>query len=299
MHSTSLLKAARLIAFCAVICALNLTLFPTLPAQAQGPVLVGASDIASCGSQGDEKTADLLDKIDGVVFTAGDTVQGEGTPEYFEQCYTPSWGRHKARTRPALGNHDYSRGNADAFFAYFGENAGPPGLGYYSYGLGEWKIIVLNSMIPATRGSPQDQWLRAELASTPPCTIAIWHHPIFSSGAYGFNRRMQNVWRLLYNAGVDIVINGDAHHYERFALQDPDGRKDPEHGIRQFIVGTGGAALTPLGKRWATTEARQNSTWGVLKLTLGSGSYTWEFIPVEGGEFTDSGSAPCVNPKAG
>lgn len=267
---------------------------------ADGEVLVGASDIAACGSEGDDLTANLLDNIPGIVFTAGDTVQGDGTAQYWEECYLPTWGRHKDRTRPALGNHEYQGvPSPDAYFDFFGEErAGERGKGYYYYYVGSWLIIVMNSMIDAGRGTAQDQWMREVLAANPTqCTLAIWHHPVFSSGAYGSSNRMRNVWRVMYAAGVDVIINGDAHHYERFAPMDPNGQLDPEHGIRQFIVGTGGGALTPLGRAYRATEARQNEAWGVLKLTLGGGGYSWEFIPVEGRTWTDSGSAPCINPK--
>jgi len=277
----------------------GLAFWPTTNPYADGEVLVGAGDIASCGSEGDELTANLLDNIDGVVFTAGDTSQADGTPQFWQECYEPSWGRHKARTRPAIGNHEYQGvPSPKAYYDYFGENAGPPMLGYYSYNLGSWHIIVLNSMLPIGKGTPQEQWLRADLAANPTaCTLAIWHHPIYSSGRYGYTTRMRQAWNLLYAAGADVVINGDAHHYERFAPMDPRGRIDREHGIRQFIVGTGGGYLTPLGKAWPATEARQNEAWGVLKMTLGNGGYSWEFIPVVGRSYTDSGSAACVGPR--
>jgi hypothetical protein len=269
-------------------------------AFSQGEILVGAGDIASCGTEGDELTANLLDNIPGIVFTAGDTVQGDGTPEYWAECYAPNWGRHRDRTRPALGNHEYQRvQKPDAYFDFFGEErAGPRDKGWYSYNAGGWHIIVLNSIMPAHPGTEQYEWLLADLAAHPvPCVLAIWHHPMFSSGAYGVARRMGHVWRALYAAGADVIVNGDAHHYERFALMDPQANLDPEHGIRQFIVGTGGGALTPLGRAWRATEARQNEAWGVLKLTLAPGGYSWEFVPVAGRTWTDSGSAACVGPR--
>jgi 3',5'-cyclic AMP phosphodiesterase CpdA len=237
----------------------------------------------------------LLDKIDGLVFTLGDNSQDEGTEKQYQECYGPTWGRHKERTRPVPGNHDYGTAQGAPYFAYFGAFIGK---GYYSYTVGTWHIIAMNSMIPAGAGSEQAQWLQADLAANPAvCTLAYWHHPVFSSGAAGVSARMKYAFKLLYNAGADVILNGDTHHYERFAPMGPSARIEPDRGIRQFVVGTGGASLNPFGPRWPATEVRDNTTWGVLKLTLHSGSYSWDFIPVEGGAFTDSGSAPCVNPK--
>ncbi len=281
---------------CAAALLIAWTSAPPLKPYADGVVLVGAGDIASCGSEGDDLTANLLDNIEGIVFTAGDTVQDDGTAEVWERCYDPTWGRHKARTRPALGNHEYQRApNADPYFDYFGEEAaGPRGLGYYSYYVGSWLVIVLNSMLPAHVGTPQYEWAKATLAANPTaCTLAIWHHPVYSSGLYGVTRRMNAVWRMMMDFGVDVVVSGDAHHYERFAPMDANGRRDPERGIRQFVVGTGGGYPTPLRDQpFPATEYRQNQFWGVLKLVLGGGGYSWEFINVRG-EVMDSGSAPC------
>lgn len=281
---------------CAAALLIASTSAPPLKPYADGAVLVGAGDIASCGSEGDDLTANLLDNIEGIVFTAGDTVQDDGTAAVWERCYDPTWGRHKARTRPALGNHEYQRApNADPYFDYFGEEAaGPRGLGYYSYYAGSWLVIVLNSMLPAHAGTPQYEWAKATLATNPTaCALAIWHHPVYSSGLYGVTRRMNAVWRMMMDFGVDVVVSGDAHHYERFAPMDANGRRDPERGIRQFVVGTGGGYLTPLRDQpFPATEYRQNQFWGVLKLVLGGGGYSWEFINVRG-EVMDSGSAPC------
>ncbi|MFN7209254.1 MAG: metallophosphoesterase family protein [Aggregatilineales bacterium] len=281
---------------CAAALLIAWTSVPPLKPYADGVVLVGAGDIASCGSEGDDLTANLLDNIEGIVFTAGDTVQDDGTAEVWERCYDPTWGRHKARTRPALGNHEHQRApNANPYFDYFGEEAaGPRGLGYYSYYAGSWLVIVLNSMLPAHAGTPQYEWAKATLAANPTaCALAIWHHPVYSSGLYGVTRRMNAVWRMMMDFGVDVVVSGDAHHYERFAPMDANGRRDPERGIRQFVVGTGGGYLTPLrAQPFPATEYRQNQFWGVLKLVLGGGGYSWEFINVRG-EVMDSGSAPC------
>ncbi len=261
-------------------------------------VLVGAGDIASCAGTGDEATAALLDAIPGTVFTTGDNAYDHGSSLEFERCYEPSWGRHRARTRPAPGNHDYHTPRAAGYFSYFGEVAGPPERGYYSYDLGTWHIVVLNSNCAAVGGcgpgSPQERWLRADLAAHPAaCTLAYWHHPRFSSGPHGGTSTVQALWQALYEAGAEIVINGHDHLYERFAPQTPDGRPDEERGIRQFIVGTGGAGLYAVRRRAPNSEVVNTSTFGVLKLTLYPDRYEWEFIPVPGGTFVDHGSAAC------
>lgn len=262
-------------------------------------VLVGAGDIASCNSTGDEATAALLDEISGTVFTIGDNVYPSGTAAQFADCYDPSWGRHKARTRPSPGNHDYETSGAAGYFDYFGALAGDPAKGYYSYDLGEWHIIALNSNCSAVggcgAGSPQEQWLRADLAAHPrACTLAYWHHPRFSSGRHGSNTAFQAFWQALYEYGADVVLNGHDHDYERFAPQNPSGVADPQHGIRQFVAGMGGRSHYLFeGSPIANSEVRNDDTFGVLKLTLHPTSYTWEFVPEAGKTFTDSGSEPC------
>ena len=271
------------------------------------PILVGAGDIAACGSRGDEATALLLDQIlgetDGTVFAAGDNLNSGGSLEEFRLCYGPTWGRFKARTRPVPGNHEYVTPYAAGYFDYFGKRAGPRGLGFYSYDLGAWHIVALNSSIGSPPGSPQDRWLRADLEANQAtaCTLAYWHHPVF--GSYDRDREsarlMRDAWKILYEYGVDVVVNGHFHYYERFAPLDADGRADPQQGIREFIAGTGGAAQPKrLGETiHPNSEVRDNSTWGLLKFTLHPTRYDWEFIPVEGGTFHDSGSAACVWPS--
>lgn len=279
------------------------TLTPTdtpfeTPLPNEDPVLVGSGDIAHCRSEGDEATANLLDNIPGTVFTTGDNVYPDGTVEEFANCYDPSWGRHKARTYPSPGNHDYHTNDAAGYYTYFGAAAGDPAKGYYSYDLGTWHIIVLNSNVPVDPGSPQEQWLRADLAAHPvACTLAYWHHPRFSSGVeHGSNRRMQPLWQALYDFGADVVLAGHEHNYERFAPQDPQGIPDPRRGIRQFVIGSGGRSHYQFGPPVPNSEVRNGDTHGVLRLTLHAGNYSWEFIPVAGQTFTDSGSAPCVAP---
>jgi len=256
-------------------------------------VLVGAGDIALCGAPGAELTARLLDGIDGVVFTSGDNAYMNGTAEEFQRCYDPTWGRHRARTRPAPGNHDYGSPGAAPYFAYFGANAGEPGRGYYAYRLASWHVIVLNSEIDAGPGSAQVQWLRAELNARPSaCTLAIWHRPLFTSGVNGSNPDMQTLWRVLYEANAEVVVHGHDHQYERFAPQDPDGRPDPTRGLRQFTVGTGGVPLYRLQPHVLNSEVLA-SAHGVIVFRLGPGSYQWEFMPAEGSTFRDSGSGVC------
>lgn len=265
-------------------------------------VLVGAGDIAGCANlSGAEATAKLLDRIPGTVFAAGDLAYPSGRDNDFANCYDPTWGRHKARTRPALGNHEYGTLDASGYFRYFGEAAGDPKKGYYSYDLSAWHVVVINSNCQRVggcqAGSPQEQWLRQDLAAHPAaCTLAYWHHPLFSSGfdpKHAMRPEMKAIWQDLYKVGAEIVVNGHEHNYERFAPQDPDGKLDPVRGIREFVVGTGGKDHTPLGEPIANSERRNADAFGVLKLTLRPKGYDWEFIHEAGKRFTDSGSGTC------
>ena len=263
-------------------------------AQSVPVTLVGAGDIAVCGAPSTEATARLLDGLPGAIFTAGDNAYPNGAAEYFATCYEPTWGRHRARTYPAPGNHEYEVAAAAPYFAYFGAAAGPAGLGYYSYDLGAWHILSLNSSVAANPGSSQYEWVRNDLAANPrACTMAYWHHPLFSSGLHGNQGMMRELWRLLDQAGVDLVVVGHDHGYERFAPQDADGRLDPR-GIREFVAGTGGAPLYRTKTIQPNSEVRENQTWGVLKLALRGTGYEWEFVPIEGQSFRDFGSADCV-----
>ena len=271
----------------------------TVPPRAVADaVFVGAGDVDGCGRLEPEATAKLLDRIPGTVFVAGDATYPAGTMESYTNCYGPTWGRHLWRTFAVPGNHDYQADAGAAFFAYFGAAAGPAGLGYYAHTLGSWHVIMLNSNLPAQAGTPQYEWLRARLLeSSAVCTAAVWHHPLFSSGQNGNNVFMRDVFNLMFQHGVDIVVNGDDHLYERFAPQDANGRANAR-GIRQFIAGTGGYALYDRGKTQANSEVFENKTYGVLKLTLKSGRYDWEFVPIDGQTFRDSGSGSCVTPSA-
>lgn len=267
----------------------------------------GAGNIASCTSETDESTAQLLDATPGEVFTLGDNAFGGGSAADYADCYGPTWGRHLARTRAVLGNHDYDAGHANAAYDYFGARVGPRGLGYYSYDLGSWHIVVLNDAgeyrddnpySPWSGGSAQDLWLRADLAAnTKPCLAALWHVPyFFSSNTAGSVREPDKriLWEILFAAGADIVLNGQPHHYERMAPMRPDGVRDDALGIRQFNVGTGGGhgVLLPTVEIHPQSEVRAAAV-GVLSLTLRADGYDWRFLPAAGGSFTDAGSASC------
>jgi hypothetical protein len=290
----------RILVAAAAALALTALLREAGPALATDAVLVGAGDIASCSNNNDEATAQLLDAIDGTVFTLGDNAYETGTATQFANCYDPTWGRHNSRTMPSPGNHDYYTSGAAGYYGYFGAAAGDPTKGYYSYDLGAWHIVVINSndactIISCAAGSAQEQWLRADLAANRrTCTLAYWHHPRFSSsGVHGSQAYMQPVWQALYDYGADVVLSGHVHNYERFAKQTPAGAADPVRGIREFVAGTGGRELYGFNSPIANSEVRNSDTFGVLKLSLHASSYEWEFVPVAGGSFTDSGSETC------
>lgn len=263
-------------------------------------VLVGAGDIGTCDSDDDEATARLLDSLvqdtlPVVVFTAGDNAYDDGSATQYRDCYGPTWGRHKARTRPAPGNHDYRTSGASGYFGYFGGAAGNRSQGYYSFDAGDAHVVVLNSNVSMTAGSAQAQWLRADLAaSTAQCTVAIWHHPRFNSGSHhGNDDGTAPLWDALYDADAEVVITGHEHTYERFAPQTSAGVPDAARGLREFVVGTGGKSHYDFGTPLPTSEVRNATTFGVLKLTVYADRYAWEFVPVAGATFTDSGSTDC------
>jgi len=254
---------------------------------------VGAGDIADCTSPGPQATAALLDSAPGVVFTLGDNAYPNGTAQDFANCYAPTWGRHKSRTRPTPGNHDYKTTGAAGYFGYFGASAGDPSKGYYSFDLGSWHIIALNSVIAIGSGSAQIAWLQSDLAAHQAmCTLAYWHYSLFSSGQYAVPA-MRTAWQVLYDAGADVVLSGHDHFYERFGPQSPAGQLDSARGIRQFVVGTGGDYQQPFLPAIPNSEVRNNQTWGILKLSLHENRYHWEFIPVAGRTFSDSGTTFC------
>jgi hypothetical protein len=273
---------------------------PDPPDPGGDPVLVGAGDIADCNSTGDEATAALLDDIPGTVFTIGDAVYPNGTAAEFAQCYEPSWGRHKARTALAVsGNHEYKTPGAGPHFDYFGAAAGPRDKGYFDTRIGAWHVIVLNGNCDAIggcgAGSDQEQWLRAVLAaSDAECTVALWHQPRFSSATReGAFPAYEPFWRALYEYGADVVLAGHDHVYERFGLQTPSGVSDTAYGLRQFTVGSGGKSSQAFRAALPNSEVRNGATYGVIKLTLHPDSYDWQFVPVAGKTFTDSGTTPC------
>jgi hypothetical protein len=266
------------------------------------PVVVGAGDIALASDIGGaEATAKLLDTIDGHVITFGDNAYENATLDDYLDAFHPTWGRHRWRMHPSLGNHEYNVPHAAPYFAYFCDSVGETYKGWYSYDIGSWHFIVLNSNCaepdanaPACdRGSEQERWLRADLAAHPAkCTAAYWHHPRFCSGSKGDDPTVQDLWQALYEAGADVVLSGHAHVYERFGPQDPTGHADPERGIREFVVGTGGADLSTFNESHANSEARKAGLHGVIKLTLHAASYDWQFITVDN-VVQDSGQGVC------
>jgi acid phosphatase type 7 len=260
--------------------------------------LIAAGDIASCGSDLDEATARLLDRLPGVIATLGDNAYESGTRGEFARCFRPTWGRHRARIRPAPGNHDYESPDATPYYEYFGRLAGQSGRGYYSYDVGAWHVISLNSNCDdiggCHRGSLQERWLRDDLrAHRNTCTLAYWHHPRFSSGDHGDHEEMSGLWETLYRARADVILSGHDHNYERFAPQRPTGVLDRRRGLRQFVVGTGGARLRPFESPARNSQVRNSDTHGVLVLTLRPKGYSWRFVPVAGKRFVDSGSGAC------
>lgn len=257
-------------------------------------VLVGAGDIGACDLPGARLTAQLLDGLPGTVFTAGDNAYPNGTATQFARCYDPYWGRHRARTRPTAGNHDYRVPGAAPYFAYFGAAAGPRDRGWYAYDLGGWRVYALNSNVAAGAGSEQEQWLRADLRMHPRrCVLAYWHHARFSSGPHGSSARAAGLFQALYDAGADVLVVGHDHLYERFAPQSPAGLADPGRGIREFVVGTGGGPRYAVGTVRPNSEFRFDADWGVLEVTLYPRGYAWRFIAAQGARVMDSGTAAC------
>jgi acid phosphatase type 7 len=261
-----------------------------------------AGNIATCGTTNDELTAALLDTLPGTIFTLGDNAFPDGSINAYTGCYDPSWGRHKSRTYAALGNHEYASGSADPSFDYFGDRAGPRDLGYYSLDLGNWHIIVLNvndvtvnQNLPF-EGSAQDLWLTQDLKNhSRTCTLVIAHNPrFFSSDTVGWtsNAYVTSLWRRLYDNKVDVVLTGQQHDYERLAPMTSTGSVDAAAGIREFNVGTGGESTETMTAVAEHSEVRSDA-FGILKLTLGSGTYDWQFVPAVAGQFSDTGSGTC------
>jgi alkaline phosphatase len=289
--------AAVVIAGTLVLIVMGCPGFPTLPTALNAPqsigLLVGAGDIGDCAQEGATVTAAILDATPGTVFTAGDNAYPVGSLADYRRCYEPTWGRHRGRTRPVSGNHEYETAGASGYFDYFGEAAGPRGLGYYSYGVGPWLVLALNSNIDAGPTSAQYRWLQTTLQSASSrCTAAIWHHPVRSSGPNGGSPGMLAVWKLLAESGVDLVINGHEHLYERFATLDAQG-EPAASGMRLFVVGTGGAGLRRV-VRVQPGSLVQISEWGVLILTLRPDAYAWRFVTsAEATAASDEGHDVC------
>ena len=267
--------------------------------QTQTVTLVGAGDIAGCDFKADRKTARLLGKIRGTVFTLGDNVYPDGTRAQFHNCYDPTWGNYKKRTKPSVGDQDYATSGAKPYFDYFGWRAGKPSRGYYSYDRGAWHIVALNSNCEEVGGcewkSAQGRWLRRDLANHQArCTLAYFHHPLYASGSNYDSPKVKPFWHILYNHHAEVILSGHAHRYERFARITPSGERSSARGIRQFIVGTGGKlGGSQKGPDEPRVQAKKIGAPGVLKLDLGSGFYQWKFVPVAGRNYTDSGRARC------
>jgi hypothetical protein len=271
---------------------------------------IGAGDIAYCDDTGDEATAALLDQFpSSIVFTLGDNAYESGTLAEFNNCYEPTWGRAKARTRPTLGDHDYADGgnpNATGYMTYFqqqlapfGASATDPNRGYYSYDLGSWHVIAVNAICGGAASgcnrAAQITWLQNDLAAhSNTCTVALVSAPRYSSGSvHGNNAEVQDFWSALANGGADLYLSGDDHDYERFAPMDAQGAYSPQ-GMREIVVGTGGRSHYPFSNTVVlNSETRNDSTYGILRLVLRSGGYDWEFVPEAGATFIDSGSSSC------
>jgi hypothetical protein len=266
--------------------------------QTRTVTLVGAGDIASCSQKNDSATARLLGNIPGTVYTLGDNVQGQGDINEFRNCYDPTWGKYKKRTKPSVGNHEYITAGAKPYYNYFGWRAGKPGRGYYSYDRGSWHIVVLNSNCNKVGGcerrSAQGRWLRNNLKRNPSrCTLAYFHHPLYASGTSSDAPEVRPLWRMLHDRRADVILNGHAHRYERFAPMTPGGTRSA-NGIRQFIVGTGGEPGGDYdGPDHPNMQVMKRNTPGVLKLGLRAESYAWKFVPIAGKTFTDSGTTGC------
>ena len=272
--------------------------------KASDPVIAAAGDIACASASAtsttcrQKYTSDLLVTAGlAKVLALGDDQYESGALSAFNSYFGPTWGRVKSLIRPAVGNHEYSTSGASGYFDYFGAAAGSRGSGYYSYDVGAWHLIALNSncsIVSCAAGSAQEKWLRADLSAHPrKCVLAYWHHPRFSSGEHGNNASAGTFWTDLYNANADVVLAGHDHDYERFAPQNPSGAGDSLRGITEFVVGTGGKTHYGFLSVKANSVVRNSSTFGVLKLTLHATSYDWNFVPEAGRTFKDAGSRSC------
>jgi alkaline phosphatase len=265
---------------------------PDAPPPGEGTAtLYAVGDIGWCGSPGMAQTAALLDRSRDPIMLLGDLAYPNGTMADFRRCFEPEYGRFRARSRPVPGNHEYDVHGAEAYYTYFGDGAGPGRQGYYAFRAASWHVLVLNSSVPIDRASVQYAWLRDQLRDRTRCAVATVHHPFDGSGNHGQTPWLADVWQLLSDHGVDVMLNGHDHNYERIAPQNALRQRDPARGIRQFTVGTGGAPLYPRARYAANSEVFLES-WGVLRLTLRPTTYEWEFLGVNGRQL-DSGVAPC------
>lgn len=263
-------------------------------AETEDAVIIAAGDIARCESSGHGKTAKIISKIAGTVLALGDLAYEKGSIREFRDCYEPTWGGFKDRTRPAPGNHEYLTDGASGYFAYWGNRAGLKGKGYYSFELEQWHVVALNSNLQDSGMQEQNTWLAADLErNTRRCILAFWHHPLFSSSSHGNNPKMRDIARTLFAKGTSIILTGHDHVYERFNPQSPTGKQDLKRGIRMFTVGTGGASLYSFKSAQPNSQVRYNGRRGVLKLLLKPTSYKWEFINTKG-QVKDQGAANCV-----
>ena len=259
----------------------------TIPAAT---VLLAVGDIATCDASSDERVGELAASLPGTIALLGDNAYPRGSLDDYASCFDPGWGALRERLRPVPGNHEYETRGAAGYFSYFGDGVGDPAEGWYSYDLGEWHLIALNSECDAIGGcgpgSAELTWLVADLSAHPArCTLAYWHHPRYSSGRHGSDDMTEALWQALAAAGADVVLSGHDHDYERLS---------PIDGIPSFVVGTGGRSLYAWpGSPLAETEVRANDTYGLLELTLGATAYAWRFVPASGGAFTDSGEGVC------
>ena len=282
----------------AVVVAALLFAAPLLASQAVAgaPVITAAGDI---GHQGEpdapqRRTARLVLSIEPTAaLTLGDNQYPDGELADFMASYDPTWGRFKNITRPVPGNHDYHTAGADGYFDYFGQRAHRSNGGYYSFDLGAWHLVAVNSG-PGSISNAQLDWIRDDLLrSDAMCELAYWHHPRWSSGTnHGSDEDMAALWQALYGQGVDVVLNGHEHNYERFAPLSPSGDREPRTGIREFVVGTGGAGSYPFGDPIPGSQRRITDVFGVLRMTLQNDGYTWAFVRANG-RVSDNGHHGC------